>query len=605
MNRVLSYAVALICIVGVVLHFDSRSFFELSRGTPGVSHHRELRTEGVGISENTVTSNVKPSLMSSPSEANRKLAVEGIEIDRAKDHALRLADLIHNRYELQTWNRGAYFYITTNIASSAFDVYKYRMAKKIMQKNSRYLMLYGGSSVTAGHDGQFNSSFSQIADKRLRPILEALGIEYKTDNFAQSANNCIPYGWCYETMGEKDPDWVNWEQSYNCGHDSASFELTGRVAGQSKNRGAIWYSASGAFSPIGLPPSEFSPPWCAEEWTVESVQAPHTPLTHWYPTKEDIADERRKLDEFHSNVSCTSRFINDKYTSSLSPSGFNVWSMMSNCPYNLTDKHGKPTYATHNCDASNFMETVPENVPYFFSHEGGIYDNPSGRGAGHHPPKAFHMWRGEAIAYIHVLAILDAIYMIEEDIKTSTREQLATKYADKLEELQGPLPPPMQGCDRYYCQHRATCYTDFNPHASETRYLHDLFVGKMTWSKDDLWKTVYHNTKSTDPLYLKFERGKTDIVLICGGMGESLKHTTLTFDFHGGEVSNENWDNYSFETRDASRPPLDVWTHRRYIGNECTELSQVPEGTHILQISRNETLKSNHVNSVIDLITFD
>ena len=299
------------------------------------------------------------------------------------------------------------------------------------------------------------------------------------------------------------------------------------------------------------------------------------------------------------------RFINDKYQRSLSPSGFNVWSMMGNCPYGLTDKNGKETFASKKCDASNFMETTPENVPYFFSQEGGRYDNPSGRGAGHHPTKAFHMWRGEAISYIHVLAMLDAIYMIEEDIKTTSAEDLLNQYSKKLEELQGPLPPPKQGCQKYYCEHRPECFTDYKPHARADHYLHELFVGNMTWGNSDLWKTVYHNTKSLDPLYLKIKRGKTDIVLICGQMGESLKHTTLTFDFHAGEDPNQDWATYSFEKRDPKRPPLDIWTHRHYIGAECTELTQVPEGTHVLQIARNETLKSHHVNSVINVITFN
>ena len=49
----------------------------------------------------------------------------------------------------------------------------------------------------------------------------------------------------------------------------------------------------------------------------------------------------------------------------------------------------------------------------------GIYrfDNPNGGGAGHHPSKAFHMWRGEAIVWLHALTILDAIYTIEDDVK--------------------------------------------------------------------------------------------------------------------------------------------------------------------------------------------
>ena len=48
-----------------------------------------------------------------------------------------------------------------------------------------------------------------------------------------------------------------------------------------------------------------------------------------------------------------------------------------------------------------------------------------GEGKPHHPSLAFHMWRGEVIAFAHALAILDAIYMIEKDFKAGkTHEEM-------------------------------------------------------------------------------------------------------------------------------------------------------------------------------------
>ena len=133
------------------------------------------------------------------------------DLEKARLEAQQVIDLIYNRYELGH-PKGSYFYITTNLNSDALEVYKYKFAKKIMEENARYLMIFGGSSVTEGDDNRYNSSYPLIADKRLRPIMNALGIEFHVDNIAQATNNCIPYGWCYETMGEDDPDFVNWEQ---------------------------------------------------------------------------------------------------------------------------------------------------------------------------------------------------------------------------------------------------------------------------------------------------------------------------------------------------------------------------------------------------------
>ena len=42
--------------------------------------------------------------------------------------------------------------------------------------------------------------------------MEALGIDLKAENIAQPTNNCFPYHYCYESLGEDDPDFVNWEQ---------------------------------------------------------------------------------------------------------------------------------------------------------------------------------------------------------------------------------------------------------------------------------------------------------------------------------------------------------------------------------------------------------
>ena len=105
--------------------------------------------------------------------------------------------------------------MTTNLHATSFEVYKYKFAKKILSKDPSYLMIYGGSSVTAGDDNQKNSSYPAIAGKRMKPVMDALGIELIVENIAQATNPCVPYGWIYEAMGHDNPDFVNWEQVTN------------------------------------------------------------------------------------------------------------------------------------------------------------------------------------------------------------------------------------------------------------------------------------------------------------------------------------------------------------------------------------------------------
>ena len=50
-----------------------------------------------------------------------------------------------------------------------------------------------------------------------------------------------------QAMGGENPDWIGWEQSYNCGRDNGVFELVGRIAAW--NKAILHFSASGGFIP--------------------------------------------------------------------------------------------------------------------------------------------------------------------------------------------------------------------------------------------------------------------------------------------------------------------------------------------------------------------
>jgi hypothetical protein len=60
------------------------------------------------------------------------------------------------------------------------------------------------------------------------------------------------------------------------------------------------------------------------------------------------------------------------------------------------------------------------------------YGSENGRGAAWHPPRAFHLLRGEAIAWIYALALMDAVYMLEEDLKTSSVQDLSKSKTKEL-----------------------------------------------------------------------------------------------------------------------------------------------------------------------------
>lgn len=582
----------------------------------GLSSHSDIVVKLLPWSESSHQTNVVPDApnvqtfahfrgkrqLSEPVASANDAVVKTFDLEKGKQKLNELLDLIYNRYQLGD-PEGDHFYSNQNIATNGWDIYKYRLAKKVLtptNEDRRYLMIFGGSSVTAGHDNRFNSSYPLIVKKRLDPIFEALGLDLVVDNIAQGNNNCMPYELCYESMGNEDPDFVNWEQSYNCGHDKDAFEYTARVAGMSKHRGVVYFSASGAWVPQGEL-SQFNPPYCAEEWTVSSVQAPHTPLTHKTFTAADLAAEREKLNKFHGSGTGGSyqRFLSDSaYIASTAPSGFNVWQTNP-----VTKKPG----------VDSVLPTTR-----FFTAEAGWYDNPGKNGARHHPTKAFHMMRGESIAYLHAVTLLDALYMIIEDLAGgATRESLFEKYTKQLDKIQPPLPKP-KACQKagLYCEDKAVCYTDYTPHYNANRTLRELVIGKTEWAESGAeltdWhnkggyqdlKPVWSNEKIGGEIYLKVATGKTNRMMLCGGK-ESLKHITIQIDLHAGEKRDTDYSQYSFDSRPAGSSPLVTWRDRKYAQNECTILSNIPQGTHILGLVRNETLKKDHVSSIAHVVVW-
>lgn len=71
--------------------------------------------------------------------------------------------------------------------------------------------MFGGSSVTAGHDNMFHDSYPQVLERELVPVLAAAGLQLSVRNIAQAANPCLPSDLCYPAMGGLEPaDFYSW-----------------------------------------------------------------------------------------------------------------------------------------------------------------------------------------------------------------------------------------------------------------------------------------------------------------------------------------------------------------------------------------------------------
>jgi hypothetical protein len=263
-----------------------------------------------------------------------------IDISNALIKGQEVLSLIKHRYELDTQPGKSFWFSATSMSSHIWDILKYKYASKIVEgNNQQFLMVFAGSSVTAGHDGYYNESYPSIVLARMQPILKLVGVELVMHNIAQGANNCIPYSYCYESMGGMDPDFVGWEQAYNCGHDDPVFELVARMASMSANRAIIYYSASGAWKPDKCPKSPDAVPYCSLDWTPKIAG-----LTDWKPTHDEILEQKKVLDDFYRGGDSANRFASwaksdPKYAAAIGPHEFNVWQPNSQCQWEKDGKH--------------------------------------------------------------------------------------------------------------------------------------------------------------------------------------------------------------------------------------------------------------------------
>ena len=137
------------------------------------------------------------------------------DFSKAKFNAERTINLIHQRFEFDFWYYHQFFLGSFNLPYKTWDILKYKVLLKIVEGKvnatpSKFLMIFGGSSVTAGHDNYYNESYPFVYERRIKPIFDELGIDLQVHNIAQGGNNCRPSDYCYEAMGGEDADWMGW-----------------------------------------------------------------------------------------------------------------------------------------------------------------------------------------------------------------------------------------------------------------------------------------------------------------------------------------------------------------------------------------------------------
>jgi len=430
-----------------------------------------------------------PPMVKFESDPAKPLSVNAktINWDSVISDVQSVLSLIRARYELHAGGVGRNLFLTTqNISPRAWDMIRFKLALRMVDENRedrRYLMIFGGSSVTAGHDGYFNESYPMIVQRHLTPIFDKLGIEFLARNIAQGANDCWPYTNCYESMGGDDPDWIGWEQSYNCGNEKEVMEALARHANQSKNKAVVHYSASGAFSPSAFKcmPSNDTIPYSSWNWKPSLVGIPD-----WHPTEDDVKIERLAYEHYHKKGSSDSRFTpyrsNPDYDG-VGSYGFNVWINNPACVAKLQDG----TLVKNGCNGFDIGKICADKGGMkFMTLEAGKYSATAGHSW--HPPRGIHLLRGEFFVWMHSLILLDAIHLVQKELKKISPAEMATGLKKKLAELHvSPKNPPLfcgKKAGGFGCDHKPKCFSNYYPHfpSTDVGSLTSIVVGKTGWS---------------------------------------------------------------------------------------------------------------------------
>jgi hypothetical protein len=339
-------------------------------------------------------------------------------------------------------------------------------------------MIFGGSSVTAGHDNYYNQSYPFVFERRLTKVFEAIGIKLLVHNIAQGANNCRPSDHCYDAMGGENADFMSWEQSFNCGRSKDVQEFMARYAYW--NGAIIYYIASGAFLPDHCLPSKDPIPWISEQWTPELANLPPGTVryeignNHW----ERVLAYRDLQNDWYNDGNSVSRFTNQVYGGlykGVGPHGYSVWGHSSHLCNNGSG-----------CDAINMKgECYEKGGLHWMTKEASYYANePHRRGKSWHPPTGMHLLRGEVLAYNYLHIIADTLYMIQNDTRSNTsivsRQGWYEYYQEKWLGLRLPIPINPLHTRSEEGKLLPICFTDFTPHYHPNRYLHQLFLGNYS-----------------------------------------------------------------------------------------------------------------------------
>ena len=93
-------------------------------------------------------------------------------------------------------------------------------------EKNKFVMSFGGYSVTVGRGNYYHQSYPFIMQKVLKPLFEEhLDLDLVVRNSAIGGIPSFPYGWCLHNFLGDDSDVISWDYGMNEGNGAEAFEV--------------------------------------------------------------------------------------------------------------------------------------------------------------------------------------------------------------------------------------------------------------------------------------------------------------------------------------------------------------------------------------------
>lgn len=133
--------------------------------------------------------------------------------------------ILHTLYDRWQVNDFPNFLKSVEMSETSWEVLKVKFQSKILTAvasgvsmnapitdKNKFVVSFLGSSVTAGHDSDFNITTSELTRHFMKPAFDAAGIKLEVINGAMGNNPCLPYDVCVKTFAGLEADIIQWEQ---------------------------------------------------------------------------------------------------------------------------------------------------------------------------------------------------------------------------------------------------------------------------------------------------------------------------------------------------------------------------------------------------------